>query len=464
MKKILINTLWVISSSLISIFYTNTARSANFVYSNSSLVGQKLFEASENQWVSLNDNKFNEVWTPKSLRPTTEGSPASIILAWGSMAWDSNRGDLIFFGGGHANYAGNDIYRWRASTLKWERASLPSAVTRISGGLYTAIDGVDNAPISSHTYDSNEFLPVVDRFVTFGGAAYQTGGGFQRPDGSLTGPYFWDPSKADANKVGGSTGSQVDQTIAGGNMWQNRDNRVSIPTTNNAFAYTNENGKDVLFIQGGNTLLKYTVNDLNDPSSDSYEVVGQAFQTFSGKGAGAYSPFDNMFVRSSGGTQDFNIWLLDDLTGQAVKNINIKPSDIQGGEGFDFTKLGDYGIDFDPVRDRFVLWGGGADVWALIPGDDPSAATGWEMKLLTDSFGSGDGFPNLADIGAFTGVLGKWKYSKELDAFLGVVDPINGDVWAYKPNDWQPSIVPIPGAFYLFFAGLTLLIAKKTRS
>ncbi len=462
MKKI-IKSLSIVSSLFILIFNISSVRSADFVYSNSSLVGQKLLVASENQWVRLNANKYSEVWTPNSLRPTTEGSPASIILAWGSMAWDSNRGDLVFFGGGHANYAGNDIYRWRASTLKWERASLPSAVKRISGGLYTAIDGVDSAPISSHTYDSNEFFPVADRFVTFGGAAYQTGGGFQRPDGAATGPYFWDPSKADANKVGGTTGSQVDQTVVGGNMWQNRDNREPIQTTNTASAYANENGKDVLYIQGGNTLLKYTVNDLTDSSSDSYEIVGRALQTFSGKGAGAYSPFENMFVRTSGGTQDFNVWLLDNSTGQIVNNINIKPNDIQGSDSFDFTKLGDYGMDFDPVRDRFVLWGGGADIWSLTPGDDPADVTGWQMNLLTDSFGNEDGFPSLAEIGAFTGVLGKWKYSKELDVFLGVVDPVNGDVWAFKPNDWQPSSVPLPGAVYLFISGFFLLFTRKSK-
>jgi len=462
MKKIAKKIL-IVSSTFILAFNTYAVRSADYVYSNSSLVGQKLLGVSENQWVKLNDNKFNEVWTPKPLRPNTLGSPESIILAWGSMAWDSNRGDLIFFGGGHGNYAGNDVYRWRASTLKWERASLPSAVKRISGALYTTIDGVDSAPISSHTYDTNEFFPVVDRFITIGGAAYQTGSGFQRPDGTPTGPYFWDPSKADANKVGGATGSQVDPSVIGGNMWENRNNILAHHSVNTVSAYANENNKDVLYFQGGNTLFKYTVNDLNDPSSDSYDIVGRAWKTFSGKGAGAYSPFENMFVRTSGGTQDFNVWLLDNSTGQVVYNINIKPNDIQGSDSFDFTKLGDYGMDFDPVRDRFVLWGGGADVWSLTPGDDPADVTGWQMNLLTDSFGNEDGFPSLADIGAFTGVLGKWKYSKELDAFLGVVDPINGDVWAFKPNDWQPSSVPLPGAVYLFISGFFLLFTRKSK-
>ena len=43
-----------------------------------------------------------------------------------------------------------------------------------------------------------------------------------------TGPYLFDPSKADGSKVGGTTGSHVTRVaphpeIVGGNMWENRD-------------------------------------------------------------------------------------------------------------------------------------------------------------------------------------------------------------------------------------------------
>ena len=45
------------------------------------------------------------------------------------FAWDSNRGDIVLYGGGHANYSGNDVYRWRSSTLLWERAAYPSEIS-----------------------------------------------------------------------------------------------------------------------------------------------------------------------------------------------------------------------------------------------------------------------------------------------------------------------------------------------
>ena len=46
---------------------------------------------------------------------STVGHPGTrrIILAWSGFTWDPNRGDLLLYGGGHANYSGNDVYRWR---------------------------------------------------------------------------------------------------------------------------------------------------------------------------------------------------------------------------------------------------------------------------------------------------------------------------------------------------------------
>ncbi len=158
----------------------------------------------EGEWVKVNNNKFPDVWAPADLRPLnglSNPNPSRIILAWSSFAWDSNRGDLLLYGGGHANYSGNDVYRWRGTTQEWERASLPSEIIQDDLGNWKAIDGVYAAPSSAHTYDNNVFLPLADRFVVFGGAAYNNGGPYIRQinstTGQKTGPYFFDPAKSD---------------------------------------------------------------------------------------------------------------------------------------------------------------------------------------------------------------------------------------------------------------------------
>jgi hypothetical protein len=181
------------------------------------------------------------VWTPAELRPLdgqSNPAPDRIILAWSGFTWDPNRGDLLLYGGGHANYSGNDVYRWRGSTRQWERASLPSQIKQDDLGNFQAIDGWDNAPGSAHTYDTNSFFPHLDRMVVFGGAAYNSGSAFMREvtptTARTTGPFFFDPARADPNKVGGSTGSHVQRVaphpeIVGGQMWANRDVYVNIP-------------------------------------------------------------------------------------------------------------------------------------------------------------------------------------------------------------------------------------------
>jgi hypothetical protein len=74
-----------------------------------------LLQTPENGWLKVNANRYSDVWTPTDLEPLDYGeggvthTPSKIILAWSGFAWDSNRGDLILYGGGHANYWGNDV-------------------------------------------------------------------------------------------------------------------------------------------------------------------------------------------------------------------------------------------------------------------------------------------------------------------------------------------------------------------
>src|SRR6266487_5723034 len=75
-----------------------------------------ILQMPQHGWLKVNTNLYSDVWTPADLEPLNNGAtntPSKIILAWSGFGWDSNRGDLILYGGGHANYSGNDVYRWR---------------------------------------------------------------------------------------------------------------------------------------------------------------------------------------------------------------------------------------------------------------------------------------------------------------------------------------------------------------
>ena len=414
----------------------------------------------DGEWLRANLNAYSDVWAPAALRPLDNGgnpSPSKIIGAWSGFAWDRNRGELWLYGGGHANYSGNDVYRWRGSTRMWERASLPSEVTKDMRGNFVAIDGPDRAPPSAHTYDNNIFLPLHDRLLVFGGAAYNNGGMFLRAVDALTsrrtGPYLFDPNRADPNKVGGSTGSHVKRVgpypeIVGGDMWQNRDMFLNIASTpklpgshtEGCTAYAEENGRDVVYVgvrNGGGTattLFRYVINDLNNPGQDSWQQVGGYWDAPQGQTACAYDAQQKLFVRTGSTTRPFLVWNLN-TPGPTNYEFAVVPQDPSGA----FTaalaagtfKMRDCGIDFDEGSRRYGLWCTGNQLYWLTPPATVSAS-GWTIEKIPTPIGAAPPF------GIGTGVLGKWKYIPNLNAFMGLLDVNQGNIWIYKPFGWTP--------------------------
>ena len=71
--------------------------------------------------------------------------------------------------------------------------------------------------------------------------------------------------------------------------------------------------------------------------------------------------------------------------------------------------------------------------------------------------------------GPGSGVLGKWDYLPGYDAFIGISDPVAGDVWVYKPTDWQPSFAvaaaaPVASSLLLILIGIPGLLRRKVDS
>lgn len=395
---------------------------------------QILSQLPEGEWARLNANRLLDVAVPDAQRnfEMRWGSPSSIIHAWGAATWDTDNNQYLIWGGGHYNYEGNEVYAWNAATLLWERESLPSKIERVSdNNRYETVDGYEHSPISSHTYDNLEYLDVAGRMINFGGSAAHAGGGFVQTDGVyLTGPYLWDPSKADPNKVGGLDGSQVNPAqfpnVTGGQMWENRGTFSGTPfkdinMVQGTTDYTSVNGVDVVFVNPYNQgLYKYTVPDVANPQRDTWELVGLNLDPYWGPGAGAYDPVHNIYVRTSGTT--FTFWNLNQGSGLPY-NQNFVPDD--GGAGFVLN--GNWGMEYDPVRDAFALWDGSARVWYL---DAPSTLgkDGWTLNPAP-----APALPAPSIVANFQGINGRWDYVDAYDVFVGIVDHATGDVWAYKP-------------------------------
>jgi hypothetical protein len=215
-------------------------------------------------------------------------------------------------------------------------------------------------------------------------------------------------------------------------MWENRatwSSATPMPGTmvQGTTDYAKIDGVDVVFVNPYNGgLYKYTVRDVNDPSQDTWEKVGNGWDTFSGHGAGAYDPDRNIYVRTS--RTEFTYWDLD-KAGLSNRNSSFVPTDPTG----EFVLSSVWGMEYDPGRKHFVLWDGDASIWFLRPPDEPSAH-GWLLVEAPEPLLAAPVAPS-----GFIGVLGKWDYVEKYDVFIGVSQHITGDVWAYKPEGWVPG-------------------------
>ncbi len=416
----------------------------------------------EGTWVKVNTNFISDVWTPADQRPLNYQSnppPDRVISAWAGYAWDSNRGDLIIYGGGHANYSGNDVYRWRSRNLQWERASLPSEITRWGSTVYFwAKDGADAAPPAAHTYDNAVFLPLLDRYMNYGGASYNTGGPYSRLDENdssktrRTGPYMFDPAKANGNQVGGTTGSHVQRVaplpdVIGGNMWLNRDHTKNLAGkampqrhVNGCTGYVEENGTEVVYLGAGASpdatspsLYRHVLGELSNAQTDDIGRIGIYWNGTSDLTTCAVDPVRKVFVRTGNNTKPFVYWNLA-TAGPTNKDQAVVVSDsvatFSSWLGATGKSMRLCAIDYDPNRQHFVLWCGDGALWSLVP---PStiAPTGWTMEQLP--LNGGDVPPGRVG----TGILGKWKYIPGFDVFLGLQHETEGQIWIYKPTGWM---------------------------
>lgn len=469
--------------------FTNKARRLSSGTGDVSSLMRSISMLPEGQWSKLNLNAYSDVWTPAALRPLYgwgNPTPDRIIAAWSSFAWDSRRATLVLYGGGHANYRGNDVYLWRASTQRWERGALPSESAQDALGNWNAIDGPDHAPASAHTYDNTIYLPIVDRTLVLGGAAESNGGHYLRPASPTinrkTGPYLFNTALAHPDKVGGSTGSHVKRvaaypSVVGGNMWSNRENFLNLTGTNapppesfvdSCTGYTQEGGKDVTLLRTINGLYKYTLHDLSNPLADRWEKVGTYWGGPGSKATCAYDDDRKIFVRTATNTTPFVYWDLN-RPGPNNKDVAMTPLDPTG----EFANLlssraisiADCALEHDPRRRHFKLWCGDGRVWALTPPGTLSA-TGWTIVKQPSP---GSSVPN-GDVG--TGILGKWKYIVNFDVFMGLQDSVQGNVWIYKPTGWQdpsspaPNVPPTvsltqPRALEVFASGMPISLAAE---
>ena len=77
------------------------------------------------QWYEIPNSSLKESGVIPNPSPPGNSGAQAVIGAWSSGAYDSKRKQLVIWGGGHEDYAGNEIYAFDFKDLQLEKTVGP---------------------------------------------------------------------------------------------------------------------------------------------------------------------------------------------------------------------------------------------------------------------------------------------------------------------------------------------------
>ena len=428
----------------------------------------KIASVADGEWVKLNTNLFQDCWAPGGLR--TALAPSGMFRAWSGFGWDRNRHGFWFWGGGHANYTGNEVYFWSAVDGQWTRAFLGSrwrtfdSVTYPGSLTYSDIDDTQNTPTSAHTYSNNIYLPILDRFLTFGGATQGDAIANSIIQGNVVlreaGCYTLQPGLWGQDFVGSRSGHNMQGTgyetaqLPGARAWQVRDwyldNQSAIDAAvgstrghvNTGAVWREENGHDVVYFLMGSSfarsLFRAEFVDHDYRNDIVTRVSSSALDESNVEGAIGLDIVRNLVFEVTRTNRPNRGQFVDLKRTWGTTNQWQKISAFAGDPAVVTEFLADCtrenGCDYDPVRDQFVLWQRGRPVWGVkAPEGNPTPTTGWVVTKLSVDTGAA---PDPTWDNNQSGTHGKWEWAPDLRCFIGATHTVQGNVWAWRPHGW----------------------------
>jgi hypothetical protein len=333
-------------------------------------------------WFQVPNSKLSAV-LPSPIPPGATG-PDAIMSAWSGGAFDTQRNRLMIWGGGHTDYAGNELYAFNVNTLAWVKLTNPSTDV---GGTYTSGYYPDGKPRSRHTYSYLLYVPSMDRFCSFGATA-----GY--PNGTVM-------------------GRMVDCFNFGTSQWERKADAPSEGPEGPFAAYDPTTGHVWAHGTGpGAYLTEY------NPSSNTWTVHAADNTGWTPAYTCALDWRRRKFVGLGEG--DVRVWDLNNPDATAVFMNTTGATSIVGVDKPGFV--------YDPVTDRFVAWAGGSDVYSL------NMTTGvWTRHLKTAG-------PTPTGATA-TGTYGRFQYVPSKNVFVAV-NAIDEDVYVYKLSSGSGTIAP----------------------
>lgn len=323
-------------------------------------------------WYNIPNTKMRPVCPSGSAL----GDCSNVTAAWNSAVFDTTRNRLIIWGGGHTDYAGNEIYalNLNANPITMTRLNNPS--TQVPSGCGIGITG-DNQANSRHTYDHIVYMSHVDRMFVFGGASTPCG-------------FFTDDTW---------TFNFTSMT------WQQMNPSGTKPEGNYGRVTAYNPATQKVYIHDQTSLYSYSYE------SNSYTTL--ANNTIGQESTGVFDSKRQQFVLVGNGA----VYAYDV---SATSNYQRQTWNTSGGSSI--VNANNPGVAYDPVTDRIVGWNGGNTVYSL----DPITRV-W--TAITFPGGPGAAMGN--------GTFKRWAYSPASGAFV-VVNSVDNDVFALKLATGNP--------------------------
>lgn len=318
---------------------------------------------------------------------------SSAFTAWVGMAFNRVEGQWWnLAGGGHADYGGNEIYRYNFPDLSWTRVTQPQPLVAPPLAGCNVNNTPASGPSADHTYDGSIYIPTTNQILVFTTAPFCA-------SGSSNGSGFWvyDIAPAIWTKHSEFTNTGYPKTV-----WDAARQRVYLIANNNG---------------ASNTL--YEVN----PAANYSVTLKTSFGWISDGPAAWNEATRELYFAGSGGVDRVTI----SLTGTVGVDSRIISwsSDTAG------VIL--RGFEIHEPTGHLVFWRGDNRVWRYNPTTDvmtlTTVATGEQPPVMSQN------------------IYSKWIYVSECDCFIGISDARQG-VWVYRTSD---SVVltppPVVGSF-----------------
>jgi len=337
-------------------------------------------------WCEVANSNLKSVayqW-PSGVTYTQNGVGVDGVMdVWSGGAFDTKRGRLIVWGGGHFAYGGNEIYAFDINTLKWLRVMDPS-VPPAENTTYAS----DGGPVSRHTYDVIEYVPGLDSLCSFGVPSLYSQSGIQNNTDCFNfGTMRWE-RKADVPTMGYGSYSAVD------------------PVTGNAWMFGSETGCYLSEWNPATNVWTQRSNKVSCYDNTKTATIDAKRRKFVAIGGGEVYSWD---ISSSG-------------------MIPWQSLSTSGANGI--VSARNPGFDYDSVSDRLVAWDGGANVYSL-----NLDTLSWSLITPAAANTVVPTAPNE------TGTYGRFRYIPSKNAFV-VVNSVNQNVFIYKLSSSPGQLPP----------------------